>query len=136
MTETWVFDVDGTVIDSQTGSSLRPQVRALLAHLHQRSCAVVLWSAGGADYARQRAEQHGLASLVDAFHDKDGRDECGRYVVHRFLDGLAGAVFVDDRPEDMPDDADVVPVSPYIAQDPHDRGLRPALERAGLDSCH
>lgn len=127
-----MFDVDGTVVDSHTGSSLRPHTDLLLEHLRQQSCAIVLWSAGGADYARERAEQHGMGGLFDAFHDKDGRDGAGRYVVHRFLDELSGVVFVDDRPEDIPVDAEVVCVSPYIAHDPHDRGLRPALVRAGL----
>lgn len=129
---TWVFDVDGTVIDSLTGSSLRPHTADLLAHLRTTGCQTVLWSAGGADYAGERADQHGVAHLVDAFHDKDGRDEAGRYVVHRFLRELAGVVFVDDRPEDMPVGAEVVSVSPYISPDPHDRGLRPALLRADL----
>lgn len=129
---TWVFDVDGTVIDSLTGTSLRPHVPELLAHLRDRGCRTILWSAGGAAYAAERAAQHGVAELVDAFHDKDGRDDQGRYTVHRFLPELTGSVFVDDRPEDMPVGADVVAVSPYLSPDPHDRGLRPALRRAEL----
>lgn len=129
---TWVFDVDGTVIDSLTGSSLRPHTVELLRHLRASGRQTVLWSAGGADYAGERADQHGVAHLVDAFHDKEGRDDAGRYVVHRFLPALGGVVFVDDRPEDMPVGADVVSVSPYLSPDPHDRGLRPALLRADL----
>lgn len=130
--ETWVFDVDGTVVDSLSGTSLRPHVEALLVHLQARGCRLVLWSAGGAAYARERAAQHDLHWLVDAFHDKEGRDSAGRYVVHRFLDALEGAVFIDDRPEDLPVGAEVVAVSPYLAPDPHDRGLHPAFRRAGL----
>jgi long-chain acyl-CoA synthetase len=131
-THTWVFDVDGTVIDSLTGSSLRPRTVDLLTHLRTLGCQTVLWSAGGAAYAGERAGQHGVDHLVDAFQDKDGRDEAGRYLVHRFLPALDGVVFVDDRPEDMPAGAEVVSVSPYISPDPHDRGLRPALVRAEL----
>lgn len=127
---TWVFDVDGTVVDSLTGTSLRPHTVELLTHLRAGGCRTVLWSAGGAGYAAERADQHGVAHLVDAFHDKEGRDAAGRYVVHRFLGGLDGVVFVDDRPEDMPAGAEVVSVSPYLAPNPHDAGLRPALQRA------
>jgi hypothetical protein len=129
---TWVFDVDGTVIDSLTGTSLRPSSAALLAHLRTGGCRTVLWSAGGAAYAGERAEQHRVAHLVDAYHDKEGRDGAGRYVVHGFLATLDGVVFVDDRPEDLPVGADVIAVSPYLAPDPHDRGLGPALLRAQL----
>lgn len=128
---TWVFDVDGTVIDSLTGSSLRPLAPELLAHLADRRCRRLLWSAGGAAYAQERAAQHGVAHLFDAFVDKEGRDGDGRYRVDRFLDGLDWVVFVDDRPEDLPVGADAVAVSPYLAPDPHDRGLRPALLWAG-----
>jgi phosphoglycolate phosphatase-like HAD superfamily hydrolase len=130
--ETWVFDVDGTVVDSLSGTSLRPHAEALLTHLRGRGCRLLLWSAGGAAYARQRAQEHALEAFVDDFHDKQGRDSAGRYVVHRFLGALEGAVFVDDRPEDLPVGAEVVAVSPYLAPDLHDRGLHPAFRRAGL----
>lgn len=129
---TWVFDVDGTLVDSLTGTSLRPWSAELLTHLRAAGFRTVLWSAGGAAYADERAAQHGVACLVHDYHDKDGRDGDGRYVVRGFLAALDRVVFVDDRPEDLPVGADVVAVSPYLAPDPHDRGLRPALVRAGL----
>ena len=128
----WVFDLDGCIIDSLTGTSLRPGAAELLTHLRQQGHTVVLWSAGGRAYARRRAEERGVADLFDAFHDKHGRDDSGRYVVHRFLDDGAAAVFVDDRPEDMPVGAEVIGVTPYLAGNPHDRGLEPAALRAGL----
>ncbi len=42
------------------------------------------------------------------------------------------AIFVDDRPEDLGHDLDVLAVSPYLSDDPHDRGLEPVARRAGL----
>lgn len=131
MGHVWVFDVDGCLVDSLTGSSLRPGASALLAHLRSIGCRVLLWSAGGAEYARERAATHGVESLFDGFHMKAARDGAGRYIP-AFVEAEA-VVFVDDRPEDMPVDADVVAVSPYIAPNPHDRGLRDAAARAGLE---
>lgn len=129
---TWVFDVDGCLIDSLTSTSLRPGARELLAHLRDRACTVLLWSAGGAEYARERASAHAIAALFDGFHAKDGRDGDGRYRIDALPLGAGAAVFVDDRPEDLPDGVVVVAVSPYLSHTPHDRGLRRALDRAGM----
>ena len=128
MTPVWVFDVDGTILDSLTGSSLRPGTREVLARLRAHGCRILLWSAAGADYARSRAAQHGVEHLFDGFHDKDIRDASGRYVA-TFLEVPLDATYVDDRPEDMPRGATVVAVSPYLADDPLDGGLARALPR-------
>lgn len=127
-----MFDVDGCLIDSLSGSSLRPGAPELLRHLRQRGCTVLLWSAGGADYAELRMRPHGMDRLFHGFHDKDERDVDGRYIP-TFLDDPRLAVFVDDRPEDMPIGAEVVTVSPYLSDTPWDRGLAPAAARAGLE---
>jgi hypothetical protein len=66
----WLFDVDGTLIDGVTGRSLRPGARELLMALRDRGVAVLLWSAGGAEYAWRRAEDTGIGDLVDAAFDK------------------------------------------------------------------
>jgi hypothetical protein len=129
----WVFDVDGCIIDSLTGTSLRPGARALLEHLRdEHGSQVVVWSAGGGDYAERRARELGIDHLADAFHGKDDRDGDGRYRIDHFLAGSVDAVFVDDRPEDLPVGARVIAVSPYLAANPHDRGLDPAARVAGL----
>ena len=129
----WVFDVDGCLIDSLTGSSLRPGAAELLGHLRDQRRIVLLWSAGGSDYARRRAEEHGVDMLFHDFHDKADRDHHGRYLTDGFLPALDGVVFIDDRPEDMPVGADIIAVRPYLTGNPHDRGLAPAAARAGLD---
>jgi phosphoglycolate phosphatase-like HAD superfamily hydrolase len=125
----WVFDVDGCLIDSLTGRSLRPGAVELLSRLREAGHDVVLWSAGGAGYAQQRAEHHGLTDHVDAFHGKDDRDGHRRYLTGAFSDDLATVVFVDDRPEDMPFGATVISVSPYISHNPHDGALREVLAK-------
>jgi long-chain acyl-CoA synthetase len=127
----WVFDVDGTIVDSMTGRSLRPLARELLAHLHTSGATLILWSAGGEQYARGRATDHGVAECFSDFRAKRGRDDAGRYLTSSFLDPDAGVVFVDDMPQDLPVDADVIAVRPYLAHNIHDRGLEVVARRAG-----
>ncbi|HKY13612.1 MAG TPA: HAD family hydrolase [Microthrixaceae bacterium] len=129
---TWVFDVDACLIDSLSGTSLRPGAHDLLEHLHRTGAEVLVWSAGGAAYARSRLAEFGVDHLVDAFISKDERGGDGRYL---WTDGVAPGttmVFVEDRPEDVPSGAEVIAVSPYIAHNPHDRGLDGVATRAGL----
>jgi long-chain acyl-CoA synthetase len=127
----WVFDVDGCLVDSLTGTSLRPDVRPVLSWLRDHGREVIVWSAGGAEYAREKAVAHGVDHLVTAYRTKADRDADGCYLTACLPADADSAVFVDDRPEDLPAGAVVVAVSPYIAPDPHDDGLRRALARAG-----
>jgi len=129
----WVFDVDGCIVDSLTGTSLRPGARELLEHLRTGlGVRVLVWSAGGADYAERRARSLGIHHLAAAFHSKVSRDRDGRYRTDHLAVEPGRAVFVDDRPEDLPAGVQVVAVSPYLAENPHDRGLGPAARVAGL----
>jgi long-chain acyl-CoA synthetase len=128
----WVFDVDGCLIDSLRGTSLRPGARALLEHLNAGPAHVLLWSAGGEVYARERARQFALADLVHGFFAKDGRDDHGCYLTGHLPLRAAQAVFIDDRPEDLSSRLDVLAVPPYLSDDPYDRGLAEAARRAGL----
>jgi long-chain acyl-CoA synthetase len=128
----WIFDVDGCLVDSLTGTSLRPGTRELLIHLRGQQHTVIWWSAGGEDYSRNRATQFDVHDLVDAFYGKDHRDDQGRYRTDHFLSPGREAVFVDDRPEDVPVGATVISVAPYLAHNPHDRGLHHVAEWTGL----
>ncbi len=131
----WIFDVDGCLIDSLTGTSLRPGARDILEHLAATGRRAILWSAGGDAYARGRAEQFGLAGLIDGFFAKDGRDADGYYLTtHLPLPHPQDrpTVFVDDRPEDLDPTLPVIAVSPYLSDDPFDRGLDGVAGRAGL----
>jgi long-chain acyl-CoA synthetase len=127
----WVFDVDGCLIDSLTGTSLRPGARELLEHLTGSGRRILLWSAGGDRYARERAEQFAVDGHVSGYFAKEGRDAVGCYRTEHLPAG-GRRVFIDDRPEDLPDPLEVIPVSPYLSEDPHDRGLEVVARRAGL----
>jgi phosphoglycolate phosphatase-like HAD superfamily hydrolase len=129
----WLFDVDGTLIDSLTGTSLRPGTVELLERIRATGASVTIWSAGGDDYSRACAEAHGIDGLVDDFHAKEARDEHGRYLPPAGV-SLVDAVFVDDRPEDMPVGATVLTVFPYLADNPHDRALLALGEQLVLPS--
>ena len=130
----WVFDIDGSLVDSLTGTSLRPGTRDLLTHLVTQDRRVLFWSAGGQAYAAQRATQFALESLVAGCFGKEGRDASGFYVTSHLALGAGPTVFVDDRPEDLSPGLTVIAVSPYLSHDPHDRGLEVVARRAGLRS--
>jgi hypothetical protein len=128
----WIFDVDGCLVDSLTGTSLRPGTRQLLEHLARTGRHIILWSAGGDAYAQERAKGFGVDHLVGGFFAKNGRDVAGRYLTTHLPLDPRQAVFVDDRPEDLAPDLDVLAVSPYLSSDPHDHGLQHVARRAGL----
>ena len=88
--ECWVFDVDGCLIDSLTGSSLRPGAGDLLEHLSKQGHRVILWSAGGAAYAAVRAREFGVDHLVEGFFAKEGRDAGGQTSGPEAVDELVG----------------------------------------------
>jgi hypothetical protein len=127
----WAFDVDGCLVDSLTGTSLRPLARDVMARLHGTGRSVVVWSAGGRDHAMRKAERLGFADLVDAYYDKESRGSDGRWAVDHLEPQHVPHVFVDDRPEDAPLSGRLVAVPPYLAPDPYDRGL--AVLLAELD---
>jgi long-chain acyl-CoA synthetase len=129
MGNVWAFDGDGCLVDALTGRSLRPLARSVLEQLRANEVTVVVWSAGGGDYARRRAEAHGIDHLVHAFYDKDERDADGRYVVTHLAVAHRPDVCVDDQPDELPVHVDSIAVTPYLAHDPHDRGLAPLLDR-------
>lgn len=129
-TDAWVFDVDGCLVDSITGTSLRPLTLEVIESLHARGIAVLLWSAGGADYTEQRARQFGIDHLIDGFHAKQARDHEGRWLIDHLTVHHRPRVFVDDRPEELSDQVTVIGVSPYLAGSIHDRGLAAVLELA------
>jgi len=126
----WVFDVDGCLVDSQTGASLRPLARHLLEFLREQQMPAVLWSAGGADYARRRAQGVGIHSLVAEFYSKVTRGPDGRWRIDHLSSLYLPAMFVDDRGDELPLSARSIVVSPYIAENPHDRGLESAVALA------
>ena len=128
----WAFDVDGCLVDSLTGTSLRPGALEALARLRERGATVLLWSAGGREHAASRAAELRFAHLVDAVYAKERRGSDGRWSTGNLPPEHQPDVFVDDWPDEAPATARLVAVPPYIAPDPHDRGFASLL--AELDA--
>jgi long-chain acyl-CoA synthetase len=129
----WVFDLDGTLIGSVRSDQLRPGTSALLDALAAQGIDCVLWSAGGADYARDKAREHGIEDRFVAFYAKASRDASARYTVDHFGDVHRPDVFVDDSPIDLPLDGNVVSVPQFIGGNASDRAL---LDVLGLLAAH
>jgi long-chain acyl-CoA synthetase len=119
----WALDVDGCIVDLLGGTSLRPHARDLLVTLRSTGATVVLWSAGGADHARSRAEVTGITDLIDGFYGKPDRGLDGRWTVDHMPLSHRPTVCVDDSPGDLPTHVRVVAVRPYIAPTSHDDEL-------------
>ncbi len=64
-------DVDDTLVRS-VGSKRIPMPRVVerVRRLHQSGATLYLWSSGGADYARESAEELGIRELFTAFLPK------------------------------------------------------------------
>lgn len=126
----WVFDVDGCLIDLISGSSLRPLVTEVFDALRENGIDIVVWSAGGGDYARRRAATLGFEAQVVAFHSKSERDANGCWCSATIDAAHRPVMFVDDRPDELSPARSVMGVRPYIASSRHDRGLEEVLRTA------
>jgi long-chain acyl-CoA synthetase len=130
----WAFDVDGCLVDSMSGSSLRPLAREVLLQLHRTGSTLLLWSAGGREHAAAMAERHAFTHLLAGIYDKGDKDEAGCLLTGHLPPGHRPDVVVDDRPEDAPAGTRVIAVAPYMAPDDADRGLAALLaEVMGAD---
>lgn len=124
----WIFDVDGTLIGSVRSDILRPGAMELLERLRDAGVTLVLWSAGGADYARSMLAQFHLEHFFAACYSKDRRGPDGRYLVDHLRPEHRPGTLVDDYPGDLPDGPRVIGVSQFLGGNPHDVGLNDALE--------
>jgi long-chain acyl-CoA synthetase len=132
--EVWAFDVDGTLVDSMSGTSLRPHAMELLTTLQARGVTLVLWSAGGREHAHAMSLRHRFSHLFTAIYDKGDPDASGRLPTSHLPGGHVPDVVVDDRPEEAPEGVRVLAVPCYVAPDPADRGLCRLLELA-VSAC-
>lgn len=124
----WLFDLDGTLIDSISGEILRPYVRELLTALHASGATVLIWSAGGAGYIRRRAAHAGFAELVDGAFTKRRRSCDGKWQLPQELSAHPPCVLVDDQPEEIPRVGEVIGVRPFVGSNPRDRAFADLLE--------
>ena len=128
----WLFDVDGTLIGSVRSNCLRPGAETLIRTLHEQEKTLVLWSAGGAEYARRMMEQFGLDRFFSAFYAKQERGKDGRYRLDHLLPQHQPDTIVDDYCGDVPVADRVIEVSQFLGSNQHDKGLEEALQMAGL----
>jgi phosphoglycolate phosphatase-like HAD superfamily hydrolase len=128
--EVWVFDVDGTLVGSIRSDRLRPGAEELLETLHARGATMVVWSAGGAEYARRMLAQFDLVHYFSAFYAKDERGANGRYVVDHMSPDHQPGTLVDDYPHEVAEGGRVIGVRQFLGGNPSDAGLREAIEIA------
>lgn len=128
----WAFDVDGTIIGSIRNDRLRSGTAELLSALAERRVKVVLWSAGGAEYAALMADRHGIAHFFDAFYDKKDRGADGRYLTDHFHPEHRPTLFVDDSPDEMPSDSTVIGVAQFFGGNSADRALWSLFEKLDM----
>jgi hypothetical protein len=95
-------DVDDTLVRS--ASSKRIPIPAAIRHvrqLHEQGAVLYCWSSGGADYARQSAEEFGISDCFVAFLPKPNilLDDQPLAQWHRFIvvhPGTCGTRTLDD----------------------------------------
>jgi hypothetical protein len=126
--EHWLFDLDGCLVDSFDGTSLRPLARELLEALLRQGHGVDIWSAGGSEYAERVAARVDIGNLIGCFWTKD-RGSTGKWTLPQELAGLR-VVCVDDQPDGVPPGVEKIAVFPYLGPNPHDQVLRKLLDRA------
>lgn len=126
----WLFDVDGTLIGSVRSDVLRPGAIELLGRLRDAGVTPVLWSAGGAEYAKNMLAQFRIDHCFAAFYSKDRRGPDGRYLVDHLLPEHRPGTLVDDYPGDVPNQPRAIGVPQFLGGNPHDTGLGRALEIA------
>ncbi len=126
----WVCDVDGTLIGSVRSDILRPGAIELLDRLRDAGTTLVLWSAGGAEYAKNMLAQFRIDHYFAAFYSKERRGPDDRYLVDHLCPKHRPGTLVDDYPGDVPEQPRVIGVPQFLGGNPHDRGLERALRIA------
>jgi hydroxymethylpyrimidine pyrophosphatase-like HAD family hydrolase len=84
------FDIDGTLRDNTVQDRLiaNERIRTLLITLaSMKNTRIMLWSGGGANYAREVAAAMAIEQYVDVYEDKGygGYDDEGRPIFHTDL---------------------------------------------------
>ena len=118
-----LFDVDGTLIGSIRSDRLRPGARELLETLRVRETTLVLWSAGGADYAERMLARFDIDHFFSGFYAKDSRCAEGRYRIDHLAPEHRPGTLVDDYPDEVPYTGRVIGVPQVLGSNATDSGL-------------
>ena len=132
--EVWLFDLDGCLVDSFAATHVRPLAHEALHAVRGAGARVVLWSAGGADYAERVAGRVGIATHFHGFRSKD-RGADGRWTLDVGVPS-SRVTCVDDQPDGLPQHVRTIALFPYIGVNPHDRALQrviDAVDAIGVD---
>jgi len=127
----WLFDLDGCLVDSLGATTLRPLAHDALGAVRATGARVVLWSAGGVDYARRVAERVGIAIHFDEVLVKE-RGPGGRWQLDPSIVGTA-VTCVDDQPDELPAEVRIVGLFPYVGPNAHDRALQAVIDLVRRD---
>jgi len=102
----------------------------LVELLQAAGTTLVVWSAGGADYARRMLAQFDLERHFCAYYDKNLRGSDGRYLIDHLAPEHRPGTLVDDYPHEVPEVGRVIGVRQFLGGNPADTGLAQALEIA------
>lgn len=69
------FDCDGTLVNNDTPPSSRGHVVALFEALEAVGCKMVIWSAGGVEYAKMIRDYIGLQADIWDIDDLDNQPD-------------------------------------------------------------
>jgi hypothetical protein len=124
--EVWLFDLDGCLVDSFAATDLRPMAHDALGAVRAAGARVVLWSAGGVDYALRVAERLGIhVHFDDVLAKQRGTD--GRWLLDASL-ASAAVTCVDDQPDGLPEGVRAVGLFPYVGPNANDRALQEVID--------
>jgi len=125
----WLFDVDGCLVDLTSATTARPMAAEILAALAGAGVPVIIWSAGGADYARRAMERVGLDSDRLRYEEKV-RGADGRWALGFLSEDEEPVVCVDDDLSGVPVGVRAIGVRPFIGPMERDSGLAAVLSTA------
>jgi hydroxymethylpyrimidine pyrophosphatase-like HAD family hydrolase len=75
------FDVDGTLLQNAAGADVpRPNIIALLKLLSKKGNKIIVWSGGGAEYARMQATRLHLDEYIFGYASKNDAMEIKPYL--------------------------------------------------------
>lgn len=109
--------VDGTIIDSLTGRSVRPGTADVLSCVWAQGCSACSGAPVGA--AMRAGVPSSTASAISSSACTPNSATTG-HLAATFLADPSSATFVDDRPEDLCDVWQIQSVTPSVAHDPYD----------------
>lgn len=100
-----LIDVDGTITVWDNGRPrLRPTMPTLLECFKLLDQRVIVWSAGGDEYAQFTCDRYGMAPFIDSYLTKPDYPMSAGSVID-ILEGCVPVLQLDDDPTEHPEGA-------------------------------